>query len=312
MSPLGFEAPGLGWWTIKYKVVHLATVFVNYDGVLDTLTALAFGGYVIACAITRRLSVPVAGVLSLAALAILYLASPFNFKGTSFLDVRFAVMFGFAVFALALPRLSARAASLAFIAFVGLFAARMLVVADVWNRHAGELAEFREVIAPVQPGDRVLLATVAENDAPDYWRTAWGQSLSDGTRIDLHVAALLLIERHAFWPFLFSESSQQPIRLLPPFQDYAARTRNIPNVRQLTSRVPTSEDTIRFPLGTNWTCCYDEVLLLHSGAMPNFSDPQLVLLRGGDFAALYRVRSSGPTVARLAPPMSPQYAPVLK
>lgn len=312
LSPLGHEAPEIGWWTIQYKLVHLATSFVNYDGALDLLTALAFAAFMVVCAATGRLRPPLAGGLCLAALGTLYLVSPFNFKGTSFLDVRFAVMFGFAVFAFAAPRLSARAACLVSLAFLGVFAARMLVVADVWRRHASELAELRQVIAPVQPGSRVLLATVAETDAPEYWRRAWGQTLSDGTRVDLHVASLLLIERHAFWAFLFAEPSQQPIRLLPPFQALAAATRNIPNARQLTGRAPTPEDLASFPIGTHWSCCYDYVLLLHRGALPAFSDPRLTPLHDGDYAALYRVRNTGPTVATLAPSDPAPYVPVLE
>ncbi len=312
LSPLGHEAPEIGWWTIRYKMVHVATVFVNYDGVVDGLTAALFAGFMVTCAATGRLRLPFAGALCLAMAAALYLVSPFSFKGTSFLDVRFAAMFGFAMFGLATPLLPARAASLAVLAVLGVFAARTLVVAEIWRRHGAELTELREAIAPVRPGARVLLATVAESDAPDYWRHARGQRLSDGTRTDLHVAALLLIERHAFWPFLFAEPSQQPIRLLPPFDALAAATRNAPNARQLNGRAPAAEDAAVFPLGADWACCYDNVLLLHAGALPGFTDPRLTLLRSTDYAALYGVRETGPTVARLAAPNTAPYAPSIE
>lgn len=302
MSALGHEPAGIGWWTVEYKIVHLATFFVNYRGGLDASTALGFAAFVIACIATGRVKLTFAGGMSLAVFATLYLVSPFNFKGTSFLDVRFAVMFGFVMFALAAPRLPPRAGCLAAVAVIGVFAARTLVVGETWHAHERELAELRAVMAPLRPGSRVLLATVAKSDAPDYWRHAPGQTLSDGTRVDLHVAALMLIERHAFWPFLFADPSQQPIRLLPPYDALAAATPHIPNARQLVGRAPTPADMAIFPLGAGWPCCYDDVLLLHAGAVPELADSRLTLLAGSDFASLYGVRRSGPTVARLAPP----------
>ena len=302
VSPLGRQAADTGWWTAEYKLVHIATAFLNYDGGLDGATALLFTGFLTACAATGRLLMPPAAV-SLAALGALYLASPFSFKGTSFLDVRFAVMFGFAAFALLQPRLSRRAGAAVGACAGVLFVARMLALCVVWHGHAAELAELRDVIAPVRPGERVLVATVAESDAPDYWRQAHGQSTSDGTRIDLHVGALLTIERHAFWPFLFADPTQQPIRLLPPFRELAEQTRNIPNARQLNGRGLTSADLAAFPIATRWECCYDHVLLLHAGALPGFSTPRLVLERGGAYAALYRVRTDPRTMASAPRPL---------
>ena len=310
ISGLGHEPASIGWWSIDYKIVHLATFFVNYRGELDAFTTFGFVAFIVVCIVTGRMRLAFAGGMSLAVLAVLYLVSPFNFKGTSFLDVRFVVMFGFVMFALAAPRLPARAACLAAASVIAVFSARMLVVAETWHAHASDLAELRAAMAPLRPGDRVLLATVADTDAPDHWRDAPGQTLSDGTRVDLHLGGLALIERHAFWPFLFADPTQQPIRLLPPYDALAAATRSIPSVRQLVG--PSPEDMATFPLGSRWACCYDHVLLLRAGALPGFADPRLTPLVAGGFASLYQVRQSGPTVARLAPLGGTRYVPVVE
>jgi len=115
--------------------------------------------------------------------------------------------------------------------------------------------------------------------------------LSDGTRLDAHTAALLLIERHAFWTFLFAEPTQQPITLRSPYRDIAARTIGIPDIRLLSAHSPVARDLPAFPMEGRWSCCYDYVLLLEAGARPDFSDRNLELLQKTDYASLFRIRT---------------------
>ena len=80
------------------------------------------------------------------------------------------------------------------------------------------------VIATVQPGARVLVVSVSPEEAPGYWQNApLSRQLSLGIRLDHHLPALLLIERRAYWPFLFDNPSQQPVRTLPPYRALAER-----------------------------------------------------------------------------------------
>jgi hypothetical protein len=150
-------------------------------------------------------------------------------------------------------------------------------------------------MSPVEPGSRVLLASVELNEAAPAQRAALQrQFLSDGTRLDAHTPALLLIERHAFWTFLFAVPAQQPVRLRAPYRDIAARTLGIPDVRLLSAPDPVAADLPVFPLEGRWACCYDYVLLLEAGARPDFAARNLVLLRKSDYASLFRVRSPPP------------------
>ena len=104
----------------------------------------------------------------------------------------------------------------------------MAVVALAWHGHRHDIADLRAVIATVEPGARVLVASVSPEEAPDYWQNVpLSRQLSKGIRLDHHLPALLLIERRAFWPFLFDNPSQQPVTTLPPYRELAERADSI-------------------------------------------------------------------------------------
>ena len=108
--------------------------------------------------------------------------------------------------------------------------------------------------------------------------------LSNGTRTDSHLPALLLIERRAYWPFLFDNPSQQPVETLPPYRALADRAGSIADHGALA--VPGRVDL----------CGYDYLLLIDAGGepdLPHFAADRLLLLAQSDFAALFRVRPSG-------------------
>ena len=95
---------------------------------------------------------------------------------------------------------------------------------------------------------------------------------------------MLLIERRAYWPFLFDNPSQQPVETLPPYRELADRAGSIADHGALA--VPGKVDL----------CGYDYLLLLDAGGepdLPHFAADRLALLARSDFAALFRVRPSG-------------------
>ena len=92
----------------------------------------------------------------------------------------------------------------------------------------------RTVIATVRPDDRVFVAAVSPDEAPTYWQNGpLSRRLSVGLRLDSHLPALLLIERRAYWPFLFDNPSQQPVETLPPYRELAERAGSIADHREL-------------------------------------------------------------------------------
>jgi hypothetical protein len=279
------------WQTWSQKLLRAAYGVLNYDIRLDILSAVAIAGLIVLLTLQRRMSIPASSRWALALCAALYLATPFTFKGTLFTDVRFAALFGFLLFATMRPvRLPRRLAYGMAACAAALLMLRTTVVADVWYQHRADLAQLRAAIAPVPPGSRVLLATVSQAEAQAAWHGPLQRELlSDGTRLDMHSAALLLIERRAFWPFLFAEASQQPIALRWPYSEIAAQTVNIPDTAQLTAPAMRAGDEDVFPMEGHWQCCYDYVLLLEAGAAPAFADPLLTPVVQTAYASLFKV-----------------------
>jgi hypothetical protein len=286
------KAADISWETWPDKLIRAAMSVVNYNLPLDIVTACFTAGVLLILARIRLIVVPLGSVVALATIAILFMVSPFGFKGTGYVDARFAVMFGFLLFGTILPvRLPRKSALLVGFAVLALFGVRTAQIAAVWNAHNRDLDQFRSAMSAVEPGSRVLLATVSTEEASsgrhDFLQR---QYLSDGSRLDGHTAGLLLIERHAFWPFLFANPDQQPVELRSPYLEIAQRTAGIPDVRLLSAPGPEPGDVERFPLEGQWSCCYDYVLLMEAGSRPDFHHSNLEALYQSDYASVFRVR----------------------
>ena len=293
MSPLGAMSADTEFATLPSKLEQLVFPFLNYLLPLDIATGCIVGGFLLACSVFRRCRITPGSGAALALLAGLYLVSPWAFKGTYFLDTRIVIMLGFLLFAAWLPAALPRGIALTAITmFTLLFITRMAIVALAWQQHSHDLADMRAVIATVQPGARVFVASVSPEEAPAYWRDGpLSRRLSNGIRLDYHLPALLLIEHRAFWPFLFDNPSQQPIETLPPYRALAERAGSIADHGALAQ--PGSVDL----------CGFDYVLLLQAGADPDLAHlaaDRLQLLARSDIAALFRIRSAACASARLS------------
>jgi hypothetical protein len=285
LSPLALLADETEFASLADKGSQLVLPFANYILPLDIATACVVAGFLLACITMHRCRASPGSSLALVLTGLLFLAAPSAFKGTYFLDSRFAIMLGFLLFGAVLPGPLPRYAALsAATAFTVLFAIRMAVVAFAWHAHNRDVADLRSVIATVKPGTRVLVAAVSPEEAPRYWQNApLSRRLSVGFRLDHHLPALLLIEHRAYWPFLFDNPSQQPVVTLQPYRQLAERTGAIPGRDTLTA--PDRVDL----------CGYDELLLLDAGGEPDlahFAADKLSLLAQLDVAARFRIRTS--------------------
>lgn len=288
-SPLSPVAAGLEFPTLTDKLRELVMPFGNYLLPLDIVTAAAAVGFVAICAALRQCRVTPGSGIALVVTAAAFLAAPNGVKGTYLFDTRFIIMLGFLVFGAFLPVPQPR---LVTAAFALLFAVRMAVLDFAWWEQRQDVAGMRTAIASVRPGERVMLAFVTHRDAPTYWRDGpMSRHLSLGLPLYYHLPALLLIEQHAFWPYLFAEPSQQPIETLPPY-------------RQLAERVEGFVDYRRFEQVHGVDLCgFDDVLVVGAGGAKNVAklDPErLRLVADSDFAALFGVeaKACGVPVAR--------------
>jgi hypothetical protein len=283
VSPLSTVATVTAWPLLADKFRELVMPFANYVLPLDIGTLGAVVGFLLGCAFVGRCRITVASGIPLVVLALLFVVAPNAVKGTYLFDTRFAVMFGYLLFGAVLPAPLPRWATVAAVMGFGtLFAVRMAVVDVAWAEHRVDVADLRTTIAGVPPGARVFVATVSQEEAPQYWlRGALSRRLSLGLPLDGHLGALLLIERRAYWPFMFDDPAQQPMETRPPYRGLADRADAAVGARDL--EVLNKVDL----------CGFTDLLLLHAGGVADAArlDPgRLALVSQTDIAALYRVR----------------------
>ena len=255
---------------------QLTTPFVNYDWSLDLVTAGVAFGLPILCPLLRRGRVPRPALIAAVLLLLAFLLAPFAWKGTYALDTRFAIMLGFMLFAGFVPaRWPSWAGTWVAAGLAMLFAVRMALLTTAWAAHAADLADLRRVLAPVQPGQTVYVAEAGLAEAPAYWAANPGwRLLSNGTRTDEHLGALVLIEHRAYWPFEFDNPSQQPLQTLEPYRSLAGRLQGLPD--RATASVAD-------------VCGFDYVLLVAADGVAPLPATRFRLLQQSGFAALYAI-----------------------
>jgi len=291
LSRAGGDVVWLPWW---HKLLWLAEPFMAYDGPIDWLAAILFLILLHALWQFGRLrAAPGVGGAVLVLLA-LYTVTPFVVRDTGFVDARFPVMIGLLAFAGICPvRLSPTIRLAVAVGLALTFVARTASLANVWNGHNQDVADMRRVISSVPAGAKVLVVSVDPEDAPDYWRALpRGREIPSYFRIDFHLPALLLIERQAFWPCLFTMPTQQPLALRPPYDRIGYPECQPPDWQSLAAGHSVHAVTPA-PYLHDWQRNYDFVLLLNAGGagdLRRFLPDRLALLAASDMAALYSIR----------------------
>jgi len=220
LSALSGNAPRTLWQDLGSKAYGIFLPFLNYSPGLDIATGIATGCFVLFCWWKGWFRVPLSTTIAMFVLGIAYLASPFSFKGASFVDLRMPAMMGFLLFAgIAPTRFPRPLATLAALGMSALFLARMTVLILVWIGSKQDVADVRRAIAPVEPGSKVLLAISDWEDNRAYWETQMPKSrrIPRVASTFIHLAALLTIEHDSFWPLLFAEPAKQPLQTRPPY-----------------------------------------------------------------------------------------------
>lgn len=277
------DAPASTHWMSLYdKTVQVASPFINYVFPLDLFSvAVVYGGIVLGIAAGWLVVAPRAAV-AFGVVVAGYVVLPFDLMSASFLDTRVAIMIGWLAFSViepAVPR-GVVAWRLVGAGCVALFLVRMGVLADAWVDHRRDLAEFRSVIDLVPPGASVYTTNVPQEEAPAYWDAGpRSRRLSNTLRADYHMPALLFIERGAFWPVLFANPAQQPIRLRPDYAALARTAHFLPSHAKLVAEPERAAEGLR---------AFDYVLLMEAGAagdLPGCLTP----MKRTEFVALFRV-----------------------
>jgi hypothetical protein len=179
-----------------------------------------------------------------------------------------------------------------------LLVARVGVVGAARAGHNADLAALRTVIAPVEPGARVLAVRVLPDDAmkaryfDDQPASRFIMLREDAIR---HLPALLVTERRAFWPLLFSGEGKYPVRVLPPYAALADGEGSPPSHLTLSAPATFREEMALglSPYLPGWREHFDYVLLLYADQIANpagWLPEPLEQVRIDGVAALYRVK----------------------
>lgn len=271
-------------WLWRSKLIGCLTPFMAYDWRMTELTAVVVCGVII---LVWRRSRPAGGVvLALSLLCALFLMAPFFAAGAAFVDFRLALMAALLLFAGLAPRLTPRAGMAVGAALALVIAGRMAHVTANWQGRARDLADLRISLAHVEPGAKIL---PVRTDYPENPPQGAGRILPHVERLDEHLGALAVIERHAFWPRLFANPSQQPLRVKPPYDRIAAPEEPIISWQSLFVTTPTARDVGWYPGLTDWRAQFDYVLLLGPKPPPGNIPSGLTLIRAGEAASLYRI-----------------------
>jgi hypothetical protein len=282
------------WIWLTEKVAGLVQPFMNYYPRLDRVTGLVVIFFIYVCLRHRLGVIDRRAAIAFFTLTAAYFITPFFAKNTAFVDSRFIIMAGMLLFCGFIP-LPSKFVSIAAMLLPLLIAVRIALLAVVWYDHNSDVMEVRQAINPIEPGSRVLAVSVSPSTAPNYWERNFykGRFVPGLFRTEIHIAALALIERRAFWPQLFTESSQKPFRVpittRPPYRSLSAPAGDSPDLQMLTWKDPVGE----FAYLKDWQNKFDYVLVLDAGGAPHldqFLPEQLQLLTQSDMAALFRIR----------------------
>ncbi len=238
--------------------------------------------------IARRLRIA-RGAMLVAALAWLaYPLVPSGFGTAAFIDWRLPLFATFLCFCALDPRPPRDGPTWALAAAVAvIFLARVANIAIVWDGHNRDLADLARVIAPVAPGALVLAVTTMPLPVPGG--DPRSRLVLDELDATTHLPALVLLERHAFWPNLFSSRTLQPVHVQPRYRALSVEQGVLPTVAELDA--PTQADLEDRPYLKNWRNDFDYVLVMRPGALASRPDPEwLEPLGRADIAALYRIR----------------------
>jgi hypothetical protein len=298
LSPASDTAGPVGRMPLWFKIPYILCPFADYDARISLLISVALlpSIYLLLRRGTVR-AAPGTAVAS-AILLMIYVTLPFGIGTSTFLDTRAAIMIGLLLFAgLAPAGLSRRLTILAGVTITTLLTLRIASVADTWRLNAHDLFDLRAAIAPLEPGSKVLVAMTDRTvQANRHFEAPKNRMLPGYESLYQHLAALIIIERHAFWPLEFTDPGKQPLIVLPPYDKLVGRQGDLPNVNALVA--PTFADTIRYgPYIAEWSRDFDYLLLMDAGGLPDpaaLMPDRLDLLNHSDFAALYRVHRPAP------------------
>jgi len=289
------ERGQIGWSTIPHKIFALLGPFVNYSIVIDVLGAAAIIAGLLLFIYFRKLDVPKSTQIALAALFAVYVVCPAAILTGNYLDARLPILMGFIVVSgTNLVNLPARNGVMVGIAAGLVVFVRLGFLSGVWIDARADLEDFRSMEAFIFPGARILVMT-ASDDAASYFRDRHrSREVRHFGATSQSLVGFWVIERRVFWPLLFADPSQQPIRVLSPYDRIAVPSKSLTlDYRLLAAPQIPAEALIEAPYLASWQSNFDFVVVvsvLRAEHLDAFDTLPLTLVKKTPIAALYKIR----------------------
>ena len=288
------ENPAI-WSPVSEKAFFLFLPFLSYSVRIDVAIFFPLLAFMLVCIAMGRMRFAPAALICGACLLAAYIALPTDMNNGRLIDARVPILLGFLLFSGMMPAgFGMRSRAVFAASLLVLFVIKIGFITIVWLGSQQDVADVRKVIRPVIAGSRVL---VLDNRGPLPTMPLSRRLSRRIARIDptyWHYAAFLLLDRDAFWSDMFSQESQQPIKVTEAYRDATNGGRSPPaNYLDLAmTQIPSSALKNR-PFLIDWNLKFDYVLLLNADAakdVSSFLPDRLEFLDQKGIAALFKVK----------------------
>jgi hypothetical protein len=292
----GFTFTAYGDLGSKFYALMSPFTFGYETVVLDGFTGLITSLFLIFAIVTRSLKLVPEMRLPLAAMIVATLIMPNYTSGSWSADIRLPVSLPFVI--IASTRFEAPRKVLLPITGAALlvFALRIWSVSQSWRDYDRLFSEFRTASAVVTPGARLL---IVEAPIPEQNRRLPGVPIGFAKLQPvafMHMGALAVLDRAAFFPFIFTGwTTVAPSQRNEPVAQAAA----VPITPEELVKSADPEESKMLDTGPNflgerpywrnWPETFDFVLWIDFARLPKPELKQLLPLKKGSFFEIYRV-----------------------
>ena len=293
------RVPGLFTWepfTPYHLILTVASPFLTYNMAVDALFVSPLVVLLLYSICTSRVEIHAGMIIMGLVVTVLSLITPIRAGDEYWVNRRFPLMAVLLLSAGVLPKpLEKRSTSIAVTAGVlSIVVARTVWIDQVWQSRQRDVQSIESAISHVPRGAAVfsVQSEPVDPSKEPVGRYLGGIPKTRWETVMRHMPALVVPQRLAFTPTLFSVPGQQPLKILPPWTDLTPVLSAVPDMHVL-DRSLTPEVLQRDPYLGDWKKWFDYVIIIgtdHEDYLGPFVPPdQLRLVSDNGYANLYQV-----------------------
>lgn len=279
-----------------FLILTLASPFLSYKIAIDLLFIAPVFAVCLWAFLTRRLNSHAGLIIIGAGTAALSLFMPFGIGDAAWLTRRLPLMAALMLGAGVLPDPWPAAVGRRVLTTLALLLAlgRTAWIGQIWLARTRDVRSIEAAFRSVPAGSAVF---AVQSEPASLRREPAGRFLAGipeyKTESTLrHMPALVVVERHAFIPTLFTVPGQQPLRVLPPWNSLAVSSSLVPDVHVL-DRTPTAGELDKDPYIAHWRDRFDYIIQIGADEQDKSGrfnpPPDLKLVADERYARLYQV-----------------------